>query len=110
MKPAPPVTIALPLTARNLYGGGARAPSQQLADRLDGLVDPLEGPRVSADVGKLATGGDAAEHHGDSGIGPAQRLDGVAGLLRHARADSAQNHDVRAAVRDRRLQLIEGQL
>src|SRR5437868_1962239 len=110
MKPAPPVTMALPLTARNLYGAGARAPGKQLVDGLDGLVDPLEGPRVGADVGQLATGGDAAEHHEDSRLAPAQRLDGVADLLRDARADRAQNHDVRAAVRHRRLQLIEGQL
>src|SRR5436309_2105087 len=110
MKPAPPVTIALPFTARNLYGASACALGKQLADGLDDLVDPLEHPRFGADVGQLATGGDATEHHRDPRPAPAQLLDEVADLLGHARTDRAQDDGVRAAAVDCRLQAIQGQL
>src|SRR5438874_7943680 len=110
MKPAPPVTIALPLTGRNLYRASACALGKQLADGLDGLIDPLEYPRFRADVGHLATGGDATEHHGYPRPAPAQLLDRDADLLGDAGGDRAQDDSVRAAAVDRSLQMIRGQI
>src|SRR2546427_1298137 len=106
MKPAPPVTIALVLTARNLYRASARALGQQLAEGLDGLVDPLEHPRLRANVWQLAPGGNAAEHHRDPRLARAQLLDRVADLLGDARADRSEYDRVRAAALVRSLQSV----
>src|SRR5438309_7063757 len=106
MKPAPPVTIALPLTAWNLYRASACALGKQPADGLDGLVDALEHQCLSIDVRHLAAGGDAAQHHRNPRPARAQLPDRDADLRGDVGADRAQDDGVRAAAVDCGLQVI----